>query len=139
MREFVLCLGYGGQMIKEYFLDYEAMNNDFTISLGTKNAITYHDSHEEQDFRVTLADTGHGTATGGRIKRASRFVDEPVFMATYGDVLSDVNVTALLAFHRSHGRLATITAVRPLSHFGMLDISGDGRVSSFTEKPQIDG
>ncbi len=139
VREFVLCLGYRGQMIKEYFLDYEAMNNDFTISLGTKNAITYHDTHEEQDFRVTLADTGQGTATGGRIKRASRFVNEPVFMVTYGDGLSDVNVTDLLAFHRSHGRIATITAVRPSSRFGVLDISGDGRVSSFAEKPQVDG
>jgi glucose-1-phosphate cytidylyltransferase len=139
MREFVLCLGYRGQMIKEYFLDYEAMNNDFTISLGAKNAITYHDNHEEQDFQVTLADTGQSTGTGGRIKRASRFVNEPVFMATYGDGLCDVDLRELLAFHKSHGRLATVTVVRPTSRFGILDISSEGRVTSFAEKPLVDG
>jgi glucose-1-phosphate cytidylyltransferase len=139
LREFVLCLGYRGQMIKEYFLDYEAMNNDFTISLGKQQSIAYHDSHEEQDFRVTLADTGLATATGGRIKRASRFINEPVFMATYGDGLSDVNIADLVSFHKRHGKLATVTAVRPSSRFGMLDISEQGMVTSFVEKPQVDG
>ena len=91
-REFVLCLGYRGQMIKEYFLNYEAMNNDFTIHLGNRTQIAYHDTHDEQDFKVTLADTGQETMTGGRIKSVQRFVDGETFMATYGDGLSDVDL-----------------------------------------------
>jgi glucose-1-phosphate cytidylyltransferase len=138
LREFVLCLGYRGSMIKEYFLDYEAMNNDFTISLGTRNHIAYHDRHEEQDFQVTLAETGLGTATGGRIRRAARFVNDATFLATYGDGLCDVNVRELLAFHKSHGKLATVTAVRPWSRYGAMNLSSDGVVSSFAEKPRSD-
>jgi glucose-1-phosphate cytidylyltransferase len=138
-REFILCLGYRGQMIKEYFLNYEAMNNDFTIHLGHKTRIDYLDTHGEQDFRVTLADTGQDTMTGGRIKRVERHIDSDTFMATYGDGLSDVDVTRLLDFHRNHGRLATVTAMQPPSRFGMLAIAGDGRVTAFAEKPQMDG
>ncbi|HEY2511707.1 MAG TPA: glucose-1-phosphate cytidylyltransferase [Polyangiaceae bacterium] len=139
LREFVLCLGYRGNMIKEYFLDYEAMNNDFTIALGTQNRITYHDSHEEQDFQVTLTNTGLETMTGGRVKRTERFVTEPTFMVTYGDGLSNVDLNKLLAYHKSHGKLATVTTVRPTSRFGVVECEPDGRVGRFTEKPQIDG
>ena len=138
-HEFVLCLGYRGQMIKEYFLNYEAMNNDFTIHLGNRTRVDYHDAHDEQDFQVTLADTGQETMTGGRIKRVERFVDGDLFMVTYGDGLSDVDVPALLNFHRAHGRLATVTAMQPPSRFGMLAVSDDGRVTRFAEKPQMDG
>jgi glucose-1-phosphate cytidylyltransferase len=112
-RDFVLCLGYRGYMIKEYFLDYEAMNNDFTICLGQKNSIAYHGTHSEQDFRVTLADTGLETMTGGRVKQINKYIDEDTFMLTYGDGVTDMNLRALVDFHHSHGRLATVTTVRP--------------------------
>jgi len=139
LRDFVLCLGYRGTMIKEYFLDYEAMNSDFTISLGKQHTVEYHDIHEEQDFRVTLADTGLESMTGGRVRRASRFVNDDLFMVTYGDGLSNVDISKLLAFHKSHGKLATVTTVRPTSRFGMLNCSTDDKVLSFTEKPLLDG
>lgn len=138
-RDFVLCLGYRGQMIKEYFLNYEAMNNDFTIHLGSKTRIDYLDTHDEQDFRVTLADTGQETMTGGRIKRIQRHIDGDTFMVTYGDGVADVDIGALLKFHRSHSRVATVTAMQPPSRFGMLAIADDGRVTRFAEKPQSDG
>lgn len=138
-RDFVLCLGYRGQMIKEYFLNYEAMNNDFTICLGRQNRITYHDEHKEQDFHVTLADTGLETMTGGRVKQVEKYVDGNTFMVTYGDGVADVNIRAVVDFHRAHGRLATVTTVRPISRFGVLDVGTDGDVLSFAEKPQLDG
>lgn len=136
--EFVLCLGYRGNMIKEYFLNYEAMNNDCTIRLGEQRDIAYHDAHDEQDFRVTLADTGPETMTGGRIKRIQRYVDGDMFMVTYGDGVSDVNIGKLVDFHRRHGRLATLTTVRPRSGYGVLDISEKSQVIRFEEKPQLD-
>jgi len=138
-REFVLCLGYRGDMIKEYFLNYEAMNNDFTICLGERNSITYHDAHQEQDFRVTLADTGQETMTGARVKLVERFIEGDTFMVTYGDGVSDVNINALVEFHRAHGRLATVTAVRPTSRFGVLELNAESRVVKFVEKPQTQG
>jgi glucose-1-phosphate cytidylyltransferase len=138
-RDFVLCLGYRGQVIKEYFLNYEAMNNDFTIHLGTKTRIDYLDTHDEQDFRITLAETGQETMTGGRIKRIKRYIKGDTFMVTYGDGLADVDIGELLKFHRSHGRLATVTAMQPPSRFGMLTIANDGRATRFTEKPQSEG
>ena len=137
--DFVLCLGYRGQMIKEYFLNYEAMNNDFMICLGEKHRIAYQGAHDEQDYRVLLADTGQDTMTGGRVKRVERHLDGDTFMVTYGDGLSDVNIADLLAFHRAHGKLATVTTTRPNSRFGVLEVDGDGRVIDFAEKPQLDG
>jgi glucose-1-phosphate cytidylyltransferase len=139
-EKFVVCLGYKGNMIKDYFLDYEAMNNDFTIRLGAKKGIVYHNSHEEQDFDVTLVNTGLETMTGGRIKRASRYVaDDDLFMVTYGDGLANINISNLVAFHRSHGRLATVSAMRPVSRFGLLDVGDDNLVRNFAEKPKAEG
>jgi glucose-1-phosphate cytidylyltransferase len=138
-RDFVLCLGYRGHMIKEYFLNYEAMNNDFTICLGRGNNISYHGAHEEQDFHVTLADTGLDSMTGARVKRVERYIDDDLFMVTYGDGLSDLDLGELVQFHRQHGRLATITTVRPISRFGILELSDEGQVQDFAEKPQING
>lgn len=139
LNEFVLCLGYRGNMIKEHFLNYEAMNNDFTVSLGSKHGIEYHDVHDEAGFRVTLANTGLESMTGARIKRAMKHIDSDTFMVTYGDGLSDVDIKALLEFHRAHGRLATVTTVSPVSRYGVLELDGSGTVSGFNEKPQIDG
>jgi len=139
-RDFVLCLGYRGNMIKEYFLNYEAMNNDFSICLGRQQRISYHDAHREQDFNVTLAETGLETMTGGRIKRAGKYLDDSdTFMVTYGDGVADVDIDALIKFHRAHGRLATVTAVRPISRFGALDVTETAKVSTFAEKPQAEG
>jgi glucose-1-phosphate cytidylyltransferase len=135
----VLCLGYRGQMIKEYFLNYEAMNNDFTICLGKQHAINYHGAHEEQDFFVTLAETGPDSMTGSRVKQVQKYVDDDTFMVTYGDGLSDVNIEDLLAFHKLHGRLATVTTVKPVSRFGILELDENRRVRAFAEKPQIEG
>jgi glucose-1-phosphate cytidylyltransferase len=139
LRDFVLCLGYRGNMIKEYFLNYEAMNSDCTVSLGKDRSITYHNEHEESGFNVTLADTGAESMTGGRLKRVEKYVDGDEFLLTYGDGLSDVNFTNLLAFHRAHGRLATVTAVRPASRFGLMDLSPEGNVQRFVEKPLLEG
>lgn len=139
LAEFVLCLGYRGHMIKEYFLHYNAMHNDFTMGLEPGGQMAYHGEHNEQDFQVTFADTGHDTMTGGRIRRVQRYVNEPTFMVTYGDGLADVDIRALLDFHRGHGRLATLTAVCPASRFGLLDLGPRGEVARFREKPQVDG
>ncbi|MBV9611573.1 MAG: glucose-1-phosphate cytidylyltransferase [Acidobacteriaceae bacterium] len=138
-RDFTLCLGYKGSMIKEYFLNYEAMNNDFTICLGRKAQIKFNDNHEEQDFYVTLAETGADSMTGGRVKRVQRYLQsEDRFMVTYGDGVSDVNICKLIDFHRTHGKLATVTTFRPVSRFGILDISAKNQVQNFIEKPKSD-
>jgi glucose-1-phosphate cytidylyltransferase len=138
LKEFVLCLGYKGHVIKEYFLNYEALNNDFTIQLGALHQVRYHNGHDEQDFRVTLVDTGQDTMTGGRIKRIERFVSGDVFLVTYGDGLADVDVGKLLEFHRSHGKLATLTTVQPYSRYGTLQLGADDRVAAFAEKPRLE-
>lgn len=139
-REFVLCLGYRGNVIRDYFLNYEAMNTDFTVCLGERHQISFHEPHKEQDFCVTLVDTGLETMTGGRIKRVTRYLDEDAFMVTYGDGLADVDLRGLLDFHKSHGKLATVTAVRPISRFGLIDVDEKReQVVRFTEKPVIDG
>jgi glucose-1-phosphate cytidylyltransferase len=138
LKEFVVCTGYKGEMIKEYFLNYEARMNDFTIYLGPQSHVEYFDDHDEVDWRVTLADTGATTMTGGRVKRVARHIDGP-FIVTYGDGLADVDIGKLLSFHEAHGRLATVTTVRPLSRFGVMDLGVDGVVERFREKPQADG
>ena len=135
--EFVVCLGYRGQMIKEYFLRYQAMNQDFTIHTGRSNEVEFH-GQEAGQYSVTLADTGLNTMTGGRVARVSKYIDGDTFLLTYGDGLSDVNIAELMKFHQSHGKLATITTMRPMSRFGELDIQADGSVNSFVEKPQRD-
>ena len=139
VRDFVIALGYRGTMIKEYFLNYEAMNSDFTVSLGRLSAINYHAEHEEQDFRVTLADTGLESMTGARVARLKKYVGNQRFLVTYGDGLTDLDLAAALRFHEAHGKIATVTTVRPTSRFGMLDIADDGRVQSFAEKPRAEG
>jgi glucose-1-phosphate cytidylyltransferase len=138
-QDFVLCLGYRGQMIKDYFLNYEAMNNDFTIRLGQRHEIQYHGNHGEQGFHVTLVDTGQDVMTGGRIKQIEPHIQGDTFMVTYGDGVADVNVETVLAFHRSHGKLATVTAVHPVSRFGVLDVATNDRVATFAEKPRAEG
>ena len=137
-REFVLCLGYRGDLIRDYFLNYETRNQDCTVRLGGRSEIRYHGSHDEEDFVVTLADTGQETMTGGRVKRIERYIDTDSFLLTYADGLADIDLRALVAFHQSHGRTATVTAVRPASRYGVLDVDGEGAVRGFIEKPQMD-
>jgi len=137
ITDFVICVGYRGNVIKEYFLNYEALNNDFTVHLGNKHDVVYHDTHLESDWRVTVVDTGLETQTGGRVKRIEPFIDD-TFVVTYGDGLADIDVGALIAFHRSHGRVATVTAVQPTSRFGLLNLDQNARVATFNEKPQTD-
>lgn len=137
--DFVVCTGYKGDMIKEYFLNYEARNNDFTITLGRSRDLTFHDQHLESDWRVTLADTGANAQTGARVRRIRRYIgDDERFLVTYGDGIADVDLTRLLAFHRAHGKIATITTVRPLSRFGLVDVDATGVVERFREKPQVE-
>lgn len=137
-RRFILCLGYKGDLIKDYFLNYEAMSNDFTIHLGQENKLAYQSNHPEEDFDVTVVDTGLKTMTGGRIKRIERFIDSDTFMVTYGDGLANVDIGALVAFHYQHGKLATLTATRPPSRYGILEMAADGQVQRFREKVQAE-
>jgi glucose-1-phosphate cytidylyltransferase len=136
-KEFVLCLGYKGSMIKDYFMNYEAMNNDFTINLGKHNEICIHNNHTEKDWVVTLVNTGEEAQTGSRVKRVEKYVDGDTFMLTYGDGVANVDIARLMKFHQSHGKLATMTGVRPSSRFGELVLDGDDRVRKFNEKPQV--
>ena len=137
-REFVLCLGYRGNVIKEYFLNYEAMNSDFTICLGRQSQIRFNDVHGEQGLQLTLADTGQSTMTGGRVRRIQKYIDSDTFLLTYGDGVADLDIARLVEFHQSHGKLATVTAVSPTSRFGVLEMNKN-RVMSFLEKPRTDG
>ena len=137
--EFVICAGYKGDVIKEYFREFQSEVSDFTVTLGSKFSIEYHDQFVENGWKVTVTDTGLNTMTGGRLFRARKYISEETFMCTYGDGLSDVNLSELLEFHNSHGKIATVTAVRPVSRFGVLDLQTNGAVESFREKPQADG
>ena len=135
-KDFVLCLGYKGEMIKEYFYNYEILNNDFTVELGNHNHIEIYNNHKEIGWRVTLVDTGEMALKGSRIKKIEKYVDNDLFMLTYGDGVADINIQELLSFHKSHGRIGTLTGVRPPSRFGEMVVK-DNRVVSFTEKPQV--
>jgi glucose-1-phosphate cytidylyltransferase len=136
--DFVICLGYKGYAIKEYFANYFLHNSDVTFDLQGQ-AMEVHGNSVEP-WRVTLVDTGAGTQTGGRMKRIAAHVAGGAFMMTYGDGVADVDLAALLAFHEAHGRLATVTAVQPPGRFGALDLAEDGGVvRSFVEKPRGDG
>jgi len=132
-NEFVIALGYRAEMIKDYFLDFYALNNDLTIDLKTGQRKVHHG--RQPDWVVHLVDTGQQTQTGGRIRRLRPWVGDEAFMATYGDGVANVDIYRLVAFHRSHGRVATVTAVRPPSRFGGLAFDGD-QVVDFAEKPQ---
>jgi glucose-1-phosphate cytidylyltransferase len=133
-KEFVLCLGYKSDVIKEYFYHYQWHCSDVTLRLGPTPQVTYHNQHGEEDWQVTLLDTGVATQTGGRVRRALAHIHDEEFLLTYGDGLCNVPVPELIKFHRARGGLATLTAVRPSGRFGELSLSGDA-VSSFREKP----
>jgi glucose-1-phosphate cytidylyltransferase len=132
-KDFVLCLGYKGEMIKEYFLNYELLNNDFTVELGERKTVDVHSSHDEKGWRITLADTGDNSLKGSRLKQIEKYIEGDIFFVTYGDGVSDIDLKELVEFHVKHGKTATVTGVNPVSLFGDLKISGD-RVEVFREK-----
>lgn len=138
---FILALGHQAEDIKRYFLDYEPMRYDLTVNLGRPSAVSYHPDYQsgpEEGWDVTLADTGLETSKGARIYRVARYIDADTFFFTYGDGVGDMDITALLAFHRQHGRLATITGVHPHSQYGIMRLDGDRQVSGFVQKPRLD-
>lgn len=137
INEFIICCGYKGYVIKEYFANYFLHMSDVTFDME-ENSMEVHQRNAEP-WRVTLVDTGENTMTGGRIKRVAPFLqDEPAFCLTYGDGVSDVNITELITFHRRHGMQATLTATLPPGRFGALDIQGE-QITGFKEKPKGDG
>jgi glucose-1-phosphate cytidylyltransferase len=138
-KEFILCLGYRAWVVKEFFLNYAAMTNDITVHLGANRAVKVAPSDTEEDWTVVLADTGETTQTAGRVAAIRRYLDgDEHFLLTYGDGVADVDLPALVDFHHAHGKIATVTAVRPPGRFGELGIAGDS-VMEFNEKPQASG
>jgi glucose-1-phosphate cytidylyltransferase len=136
--EFVLCLGYKGKMIKEYFMHFEWLANDFTLELGKGKGRVTHHAHSLNDWSITFVDTGEETETGGRIKRIEKYIDGDEFLLTYGDGVADVNLRELYAFHQSHKKVVTVTGIHPPSRFGILDVK-EGVAQSFREKPFLEG
>jgi glucose-1-phosphate cytidylyltransferase len=136
IHDFIICAGYRGYMIKEYFANYFLHQSDVTFDME-ENRMEVHEKRSEP-WRVTIVDTGEDSMTGGRLKRIGRYLDNEPFCMTYGDGVGNVDISGSIAFHRSHGKLATVTAVQPSGRFGALDLRGD-EVASFQEKPRGDG
>lgn len=133
-KDFYLALGYKAELVKEYFLNYRALNSDFTVNLGSGEILSH--VSDEVDWRVTLVQTGLSSMTGGRVKRMKSFIGNEPFLLTYGDGVADIDINKLLAFHRSHGKMITVSAVHPGARFGELSLDVE-KVKSFQEKPQV--
>lgn len=138
INDFCVATGYKGELIKDYFLNYDLQNTDVTLKLGEKSTLLSHGRHNESNWKVTVTDTGSLTLTGGRVFRALKYMEGDRFLCTYGDGLADIDLKALLEFHISHGKKATVTAVNPSSRFGVMDIGNKGQVNQFREKPVLD-
>ena len=139
-NDFVLCLGYKGEVIKNFFLNYRAMASDFTIDFSNNHQLDFDKADEQIDWQVTLADTGQETLTGSRIKKIQHFIgDDDMFMLTYGDGVCDIDINNLAAFHKAHGKILTVSGVRPPGRFGELEHDGSGKIVEFNEKPQASG
>jgi glucose-1-phosphate cytidylyltransferase len=135
--EFVLCLGYKSVVIKDFFLNYSARSNDITIVLGQDNAVNNKKKHDEDGWKITMAETGINSMTGARVKHIQSYVgNDEDFMLTYGDGVGDIDIDKLLQFHKSHGKIATLTGVRPPGRFGELEYGSQKVVEGFNEKPQ---
>lgn len=137
-NEFILCLGYKGEMIKEFFLSHELMHNDVTINFSDRKRDLIHKSGGDEDWSITFADTGLQAMTGSRIKKVDKYIDTETFLVTYGDGLSNHDLAAELSFHRKSGKLATLVGVHPYSKFGMVKAKEDGVIEKFVEKPVLD-
>ena len=132
-NDFIICLGYKSQVIKEYFSNYLLFNSDVTFDFQKENECIIH-NHFAEPWKVTLVETGINTLTGGRVKRVQKYVGSEPFMLTYGDGVSDINIKELVEFHQAHGKLATVTATQPIGRFGVLSLSSDQKVEKFQEK-----
>jgi len=140
LKDFILCLGYKGEIIKSFFLNYRTKIADFTIDYANDHKLVFHTKDNEIDWRVTMAETGIDTQTGSRVKRIERYIGEDeTFMLTYGDGVSNVDLVDLLRFHRHHNRTLTVCGVRPPGRFGELETADNGRIIEFNEKPQTSG
>lgn len=138
-KKFILCLGYRGELIKEYFYHYEVMYNDVTIKLGFNGALKVHNGHDENDWEITLCNTGDNALKGARIKRIEKYINADQLMVTYGDGIADIDIARLMKFHQSHSKTATVTGVRPkFLRFGELSINKN-QVAGFAEKPKYTG
>ena len=135
ITDFIICTGYKGEMIKRYFFDYGAMSQDFTVTLGRQDEVEFHGDHSEFGWRVTVADTGPNTLTGGRIRAIEKYLDGEDFLITYGDGIANIDLKALLARHTALGSTLTLTTTQPQSRFGVVEIDSTGMVSRFLEKP----
>ena len=136
-NDFIICLGYKGYIIKEYFINYFHHHSDLTVDLAT-NQVKIHNTNSEK-FKVTLVETGLNTKTAGRLKRIEKYIDEDDFMLTYGDGVADIDIKALIKFHLEHGKIGTVTSVQPDGRFGGMEFGQSSEVTSFKEKPQGDG
>ena len=136
-RRFILALGHQGEALKRYFADYDLMTRDFTVELSAAGGITYHQRSSNDNMQVTLADTGLLTSKGGRIARLKPYIGDRAFSVTYGDGVGDIDITALIDFHRSHGKLATLTGVQARWQYGLVQADKDGLVSKFEQKPRL--
>ncbi len=139
VTNFVICVGYKGDVIRDYFLNYRERNSDFTVSLNNKNKIVFHSDHQESDWKVTVAETGASTNTGGRILAIKKHIKNQRFICTYGDGVANVDIRKLVEFHLNRKTIATVTAVRPLTRFGVMELDTEEYVTKFREKPQSDG
>ena len=137
-KEFVLALGYKGNVIKDFFLNYEFYNNDFTMTLGNHKDIAVHGNSDETGWKVTLVETGVKTMTGSRIKQCERYIGEDNFMVTYGDGLADIDISKLAEYHKDHGKIGTLTGINPPSRFGELHVK-ENQVTEFSEKSKLEG
>jgi glucose-1-phosphate cytidylyltransferase len=138
LTDFVVCLGYKGDQIRDFFINYESRINDVTVQLGKSGTSIIHGRSLEEEWRITLADTGLETMTGGRLNAVKKYLDGERFLCTYGDGLANIDIQSLLSFHTSHGKIATVTAVRPITRFGALEIANSNQVLSFSEKPRAE-
>ena len=137
VKHFILALGYGGNLIKRYFLEYDWQSRDFTLELGN-GGVQYHTPNDMTGWRITFADTGLETLKGARVRKALQYTNASRFFVTYADGVADVDLEALLAFHKQHGLLATITGVRAYSRFGVMEIDSQAHVTGFQEKPLLE-
>jgi len=139
-NDFVLCLGYKSEVIKDFFFNYETRASDFTIKLGDKNSVIRHNSHDEEGWSITMAETGINAMTGARVKRIEKYIgNDEYFMLTYGDGVGNIDIKKLVEFHKSHGKIATLTGVHPPGRFGELVCTENKEVTGFNEKPQVSG
>lgn len=136
-KEFILCLGYKSSEIKNFFINYKTNVADLTVQLGDDSSEEYHNGHDEEDWKITLAETGLNTMTGGRISRIKKYLNgDKEFLLTYGDGVGDIDINDTIRFHRDHGKTVTVTGVHPPGRFGVIEHSEDGTVKEFNEKPQ---